>query len=167
MDAGLRKKLIAAGAAGTLAVAGVMVTHYEGTRYTPYRDPAGILTVCEGVTGADVVAGKRYTRAECDALRDKHVAIAEASVRRLIVGYDELNTWQQAALIDFTYNVGSNALANSTLRRKINAGDIAGGCHELARWVYATAGGRKVRLAGLVTRRGAELDMCLNWPETP
>lgn len=57
-----------------------------------------------------------------------------------------------AAIADFAYNLGTTRLAGSTLRRKINAGDIEGAKRELSRWVYA--GG--VKLPGLVLRRAAE-----------
>ena len=163
MNAALRRKLLAAGAAGAVAVAGVLVVQHEGTRYTPYRDPVGVLTVCEGITGPDVIPGKRYTPDECAALRSKHLARAEAGVRQHIRTYDSLNVWQQAALIDFTYNVGVDALRRSTLARHFNAGRVNDGCRQLARWVHGTQAGKLVKLPGLVTRRGEEMEMCLEW----
>lgn len=165
MNATLRRRLLAAGAAGAVAVAGVLVVHHEGTRHTPYRDPVGVLTVCEGITGPDVVPGKTYTAAECTALRAKHLQRAEAAVRRHIRGYAQLNVWQQAALIDFTYNLGETRLRTSTLARRFNAGQVEAGCRELARWVHGRKDGQLVRLRGLVTRRGHELEMCLDWGE--
>lgn len=57
-----------------------------------------------------------------------------------------------AALIDFTYNLGSGNLRASTLRRKVNAGDWAAVPAELRKWVR---GGGRV-LPGLVARRDAE-----------
>ena len=163
MTPALRNKLLAAGAAGAAAVAGVLVVQHEGTRHTPYRDPVGVLTVCEGITGPDVVPGKRYSPAECAVLRDKHLQIAERAVQRHIRTYDSLNTWQQAALIDFTYNLGETRLRTSTMARRFNAGQNELGCRELSRWVYGNVGGQMVKLRGLVTRRGHEMDMCLNW----
>ena len=163
MNASLRNRLLAAGAAGAVAVAGVLVVHHEGTRLQPYRDPVGVLTVCEGITGADVIPGKTYTTAECAALRAKHLQIAEAAVRRHIRTYEQLNVWQQAALIDFTFNLGESRLRSSTLARHFNAGRTVDGCRQLSRWVYGRKDGQMVALRGLVTRRGHEMDMCLNW----
>lgn len=60
-----------------------------------------------------------------------------------------------AALSDFAFNLGAARLAGSTLRRKINAGDIDGARAELAKWVR---GGGRV-LPGLVIRRATEAAM--------
>lgn len=57
-----------------------------------------------------------------------------------------------AALSDFTYNAGSAALAGSTLRKRVNAGQWELARKELAKWVH---GGGRV-LPGLVRRRAAE-----------
>lgn len=175
MNPTLRNRLIVAGGAGALAIAGVLQDWYEGRGPTikqaggtvlsvPYKDTGGIWTVCRGVTGPEVIPSRRYTAAECGALERKHLAIAEIAARRYIVGFDQLNMWQQAALIDWFYNLGANdATLNSTLRRKFNAGDIEGGCNELARWVNGRVKGQLVKLPGLVDRRGAEAELCLNW----
>jgi lysozyme len=58
-----------------------------------------------------------------------------------------------AAILDFTFNCGNAALAGSTLRKKINAGDWAAVPSELRKWVR---GGGRV-LPGLVRRRDAEV----------
>lgn len=174
MNPTLRNRLIIAGGAGAIAIAGAMRDWYEGTGptvktptgavlYLPYRDTGGIWTVCHGVTGPEVIPTKRYTEAECKELDDKHLAAAEAAARRLIAGYDQLNQWQQAALIDFAYNLGPAALEGSTMRRKFNAGDVAGGCDELSRWVNGKVRGQLVKLPGLVERRGTAEELCLNW----
>jgi len=91
--------------------------------------------------------------------RDADLAIADRALRRLITV--PLNDWQRAALIDFTYNLGAGNLAESTMRRKFNAGDYAGGCAELGRWVKGRVGGVLVTLPGLVTRREADTWVCL------
>lgn len=175
MNPTLRNRLIAAGGAGTLAIAGVLQAWYEGEGPTarepngavlsiPYKDPVGVWTVCRGVTGPEVVPTKRYATAECRALEAKHLAIAEAHARRYITAYDQLNKWQQAALIDWFYNLGANSSTlNSTLRAKFNAGDIEGGCDELSRWVKGRVKGELVTLNGLVDRRGTGEELCLRW----
>ena len=60
-----------------------------------------------------------------------------------------------AALSDFTFNLGAGKLRASTLRTKVNAGDWAGACEELTKWV--NGGGRK--LPGLIVRRNAEIQL--------
>jgi lysozyme len=58
-----------------------------------------------------------------------------------------------AALIDFTFNLGSGRLKGSNLRRVVNAGQVEEVPRELRKWVR---GGGKV-LRGLVLRREAEV----------
>lgn len=171
----LKKRLLAVAGCGALAIAGVLGSHYEGTGptqrlangervYLPYRDPVGIWTVCRGVTGPDVVAARQYTEAQCASMERHHYIQAEAAARRLFPDYAKYNEWQQAALIDWLYNVGAGpAATNSTLRRKFNAGDVDGGCRELVRWVNGRVKGQLVKLPGLVDRRGATEEICLKW----
>jgi len=152
----LKRRIFAAGGAGAIAIAGVLVAHFEPgrDRGRPYIDPAGVLTVCDGHTGPDIDPSRIYTDAECDAWRDTDLAQADAAIQRLVIV--PLNDWQRAALIDFVYNVGAGNLAKSTLLRRLNAGDYDGACNEYRRWVYA--GGR--RLPGLVTRREVDAWVC-------
>jgi len=152
----LKRRIFAAGGAGAIAIAGVLVAHFEPgrDRGRPYIDPAGVLTVCDGHTGPDIDPSRIYTDAECDAWRETDLAQADAAIQRLVIV--PLNDWQRAALIDFVYNVGAGNLAKSTLLRRLNAGDYDGACNEYRRWVYA--GGR--RLPGLVTRREVDAWVC-------
>ncbi len=175
MPPALRNKIVAAAGAGVLAVASVLGGWFEGdgptvvkggvTYYRVYTDDVGVRTVCRGITGRDVVEGKLYTQAECDKLQEKHLAVAEAAVKRQIESYEALTIWQQAALIDFTYNLGESNLAGSTMRRLFNAGDIAGGCRELKKWVKGRVKGQLVTMRGLVDRREVERELCAEWPE--
>ncbi|HCM6306802.1 TPA: lysozyme [Salmonella enterica subsp. enterica serovar 6,14:y:1,7] len=150
-------KALLAGGAGAIAIAAAMLGGHdglEGRRYEPYRDVAGVLTVCDGHTGKDIVPGKHYTDAECDALLNQDLARVKAQVDPLIkVSIPES---ERAAFYSFAYNVGTGAFAKSTLLKKLNAGDQAGACNELKRWTYA--GGRQWK--GLVTRREIEREVC-------
>lgn len=161
MTPDLRVKLLLAAGAGALAISGVLTKHFEGTRYTPYRDPAGIWTVCEGITGPDVILNKTYTPAECDTLGVKHRKIAEQRAKAALIYWDSYGEWTQAALIDFVFNLGPASVHNTRIARLLNAGDLEGGCRELNRWVKARVKGELVTLNGLVTRRGAESEICV------
>jgi lysozyme len=66
-----------------------------------------------------------------------------------------LTPQQMTALTSFVYNVGEGNFRESTLLRKLNAGDYEGAANEFARWNQA--GGRV--LEGLVTRRAHEADL--------
>nr|DAW17457.1 MAG TPA: endolysin R21 like protein [Caudoviricetes sp.] len=127
----------------------------EGRVYDPYKDVAGVWTVCDGHTGNDIIKGKKYTDRECDRLLWSDLQPVKKTVDSLVKV--PLNEYQRAALYSFTYNVGSGAFSKSTLLKKLNAGDQEGACEELRRWVYA--GGMKFR--GLMNRRDMERSMCL------
>ncbi|EOD6655107.1 lysozyme [Salmonella enterica] len=154
----IKIKHLITGGAGAVAIAAAMLGGHdglEGRRYIPYRDVAGVLTVCDGHTGKDIIPGKRYTDAECDALLDKDLKRVKAQVDPLIkVSIPES---ERAAFYSFAYNVGTGAFARSTLLKKLNAGDHTGACNELKRWTYA--GGKQWK--GLMTRREIEREVCL------
>ncbi len=154
---GLKRRILQASVAGAGAavLAGILITHHEGREYVPYNDPGnGTLTVCDGHTGPDIIPGKRYSDAECDALLAKDQAEAEAAVDRLVKV--QVSRFQRAALIDFAFNKGAGNLARSTLLRLTNAGRADEACAEYRRWVYA--GGRV--LPGLVNRGDADAWVC-------
>lgn len=70
--------------------------------------------------------------------------------RELCPGLDGGN--RLSAIADFAYNLGLDRLKHSTLRRRLNAGEIEDAKDELRKWVYG--GGKKLR--GLILRRDAE-----------
>ena len=158
MSPALRKKLLAAVGGGAIAIATVMLSGpdgLEGREYVAYRDVVGVLTVCDGHTGADIIPGKRYSDAECDALtRNDLTRIARQVDPHIKVPTTET---QRAAIYSFAYNVGANAAINSTLLKRLNAGDYVGACDQLRRWVYA--GGKTWR--GLMNRREVEREVCM------
>ena len=148
-----RQKLIAQIGAGAAALVTAVVAQHEGLRLWAYRDPVGVLTACYGHTGPDVQPGQRYTRQQCRELLEADLARhAEA----LACIHRPLTDGQKAAFVSFAYNVGPQAFCGSSLVRKANAGDMAGACAELDKWVYA----KGQRLPGLVKRRAAERAMC-------
>lgn len=156
MNPELRNRLIKATVGGAIAMVTVLIQWHEGVRYTPYRDSGGVLSVCYGHTGSDIVPGKRYTAAECQSLLDSDLKAAMAVVDANVTV--PLNENQKAALASFVYNVGSGAFERSTLLKKLNAGDRdrAGACDEMRRWKYVD--GKVSR--GLVNRRAVERELC-------
>ena len=148
-----RQKLAAQIGAGAAALAAAVVMQHEGLRLVTYRDPVGVLTACYGHTGPDVRPGQRYTRAQCKQLLEADLA---RHAQALACIRQPLTDGQKAAFVSFAYNVGAEKFCGSTLVAKANAGDMAGACAELSRWVYA----RGQRLPGLVKRRAAERAMC-------
>ncbi|CAB3663066.1 Phage-related lysozyme (muraminidase) [Achromobacter spanius] len=81
--AAVKRKLLVAAGAGSVAIVSVLVTHFEPGRVRgkPYIGPAGVLTVCDGHTGTDINPKRIYMDAECDATRDADLAIADRAGR--------------------------------------------------------------------------------------
>jgi len=142
-------------AGGVIALTVAMLSFFEGVEYKPYKDVVGVLTVCYGHTGADIIPTKTYSESECLALLEKDLSKVRKGVDPLIKVDIDDNT--RAAIYSFAYNVGTGAFARSTMLKKLNAGDIAGACNELKRWTYA--GGKEWK--GLITRREIENAVCL------
>lgn len=154
MTPALKKKLAAVAGGGALAIAAVLIPDLEGVRYESYYDVAGVLTVCYGHTGTDIIRDKTYSKAECRAMLDKDLVPFARSVERSVKV--PASEYQRAALISFSYNVGIRAFENSSLLRKLNAGDYVGACDGLRQWIYA--GGKQWR--GLMNRREVEHAVC-------
>ncbi len=161
MSPALQKTVIAAVTGGAIAIASALITGptgndgLEGVRYKPYQDVVGVLTVCYGHTGKDIVLGKTYTEPECRSLLNRDLT----TVARQIDPYIQrpIPVTMRGALYSFAYNVGAGNFQTSTLLRKINQGDQKGACDQLRRWTYA----KGKQWKGLITRREIEREVCL------
>lgn len=154
----LMKKIYGVVAGGAMAIAIALVggnDGLEGREYMPYRDVVGVLTVCDGHTGKDIIPSKRYSDAECDALLHQDLIPVFAAIDRIV--NVPMSDFRKAALASFGYNVGITAMTNSTMVKKLNRGDTSGACDELRRWIKA--GGKVWK--GLVNRREVERELCL------
>lgn len=171
MNGALRARLVAAGTAGTLAVASTLVAWHEGDGPTQtvngvkyhiaYRDVAGIWTICHGLTGKGIRAGVVMSEIECELAEKSRLEEYQAGVLRLIPRYPTFNKWRQAALLSYSWNLGLGALEGSTMRRLFNSGYDTAACYELAKWNKARVRGVLTVLRGLVTRRADETELCL------
>ncbi|MCF0055506.1 lysozyme [Dyadobacter sp. CY356] len=140
--------------AGALSFALPIVSYYEGLNLIAYLDPVGVPTICYGHTDG-VKIGQTRSVAECDRLLNAELGQAISAVDRLVKV--PMPDTRRAALGSFVYNAGIGAFAKSTLLKKLNSGDILGGCNEMLRWVWA--GGKKLK--GLERRRQAEVKLCI------
>ena len=144
----------------------VLGSYYESSfRHigTPYVDKLGKsqpLTVCNGITGNGVVAGRYYTPADCYRLEVGRYKEAEAFLAKSVPTYSAANVLQQATFLDFIHNKGAGVFASSTMRRKMIAGDVVGACRENERWNRGTVHGVSVVLPGLKIRADANSDLC-------
>lgn len=132
-----------------------LVKSFEGLSLRAYLDPVGIWTIGYGHTGPEVGPGDVITKAQAEALLRKDLTRFETGVRSLVKV--PLNSNQFSALVSFAFNVGTGALAQSTLLVRLNQRDYSGAANEFSRWVY---GGGQV-LPGLVRRREAEKQLFL------
>ena len=144
-----------------VALAAIIAIPAEGIRQFAYYDPPGILTVCRGHTGPDVVKGRKYSLAECDAYM---TADMRNAVNQVSACHPNLPVEVLAAFGDAVFNMGPTIACdrkNSTAARYLYAGQFADACKQLPRWNKARILGFLIELPGLTTRRGAERELCL------
>ena len=129
-----------------------LIREFEGCRLDAYVCPAGVLTIGYGHTGPDVHDGQKITQAVANQLlRDDLDRFEKGITDQIDV---TLSQEQFDALVSWAFNCGLGATADSTLRRRLNAGEDVNTVisEELPRW---TSGG----MAGLVRRRDAEVKL--------
>jgi lysozyme len=134
----------------------------RGIRRVAYYDPPGILTACRGHTGPEVVKGKVYSLAECDAFFTADMRKAIEHVERCVPG---LPPHVLAAFADAVFNMGPTIACDtdhSTAARLLKSGQIGAACGQLPRWDKARVAGVLVSLPGLTRRRAQERDLCLS-----
>lgn len=129
-----------------------LIREAEGLELEAYKCPAGVWTIGYGHT-RNVHQGDSITASEAERRLREDVRDAEDDLTRLV--RVPLSQGQHDALVSFVFNLGGEALEESTLLRKLNAGDFTGAAKELDRWVHSDG---KV-LPGLVTRRAAEREL--------
>lgn len=152
---------------GTMRVLVPLVMKWEGEHrcrdnprlHCAYLDIVGVPTLCFGETKG-VSLGDRATDAECRRkLEHRLTADFRAGLHRYFTPDTKahrLTDGRDAAYVSLAYNVGIRGAGRSTATRRLNAGDIAGGCAAIGWW--NKAGGRVVR--GLVNRRAEEVTLC-------
>lgn len=139
-----------------------LIAKWEGLRTTAYLDTIAqppVWTVCYGETKG-VRAGDSYTRGQCDQMLAREVREYRAGLHRYFTDQTKatrLTAQRDAAYTSLAYNAGVAAIGRSTATRRLNAGDIRGGCEALGWW--NRAGNRVVR--GLINRRADEMRLCL------
>ena len=131
----------------------------EGFEDEAYNDAANYCTIgyghliqlapCDGSIPEEFQ--KKITEPRGTQILRKDMEKAEIGVMTLVDV--KLTDGQYGALCDFVFNVGVGNFRNSTLRKRVNAGDHDRVPFEFRRWVFA--GGKK--LPGLQTRREKEV----------
>jgi GH24 family phage-related lysozyme (muramidase) len=141
-----------------LAPAQAIIKAWEGCRLAAYKCSAGVWTIGWGATtvnGAAVREGDKISQALADELLRAEILRIAAELHQIIPAVAKWGGNQQAALISWAYNVGLGAVKDSTLRKRINAGE--GGTtvipQELPKWNKVNGN----PLEGLTRRRAAEV----------
>ena len=137
-----------------------MITAFEGLELKAYKCPAGVWTIGVGHTGdvygQPVKRGMTITREQAEWLLARDLEPIERYLGNQPFAA-RLKQCQFDALASFIFNVGRGAFETSTMRRKLCLAaadeEVA---EEFGRWVFATVKGKKVELAGLVSRREQE-----------
>ena len=131
-----------------------LIKEFEGFESKAYPDPGtggAPWTIGYG-RAYGVKPGDIVTRAQAEEMLKEDLRHFEAAVSDLIKV--QLNQNEFDALVSFTYNCGEGALGESTMRKRLNAGEAK--CpvfqQELPKWVNGGNG----PLPGLVRRREAE-----------
>lgn len=128
------------------------VVKFEGMKLKSYKCPAGVWTIGAGTTKG-VTPNMEITKEQAKEFVMRDLKVFYNSLNKLI-NYP-LNENQTVALLDFVYNLGSGSLQRSTLRMKINRGELNSAANEFLKW--NKAGGRILR--GLTIRRKAEMEL--------
>jgi lysozyme len=134
-----------------------LVKMFEGCSLVAYWDALGdVWTIGWGHTGGDVHKGLELTQTEADAFLMMDLATFAVSVNRML-GEAPTTDNQFAALVSLAYNVGADAVMNSTLLRLHIGGNYLTAAVQFPRWDHA---GGKV-IPGLLRRRNAEAKLYL------
>lgn len=108
-----------------------VIKRFEGFSAVPYKDAQGFSIGY----GHFIKPGENFTavsEAQARTLLKQDAAIANAAVKNSVKV--PLTQNQHDALVSLTYNIGITAFRNSTLLKKLNAGDYSGAALQFARW---------------------------------
>ncbi|MEM6610827.1 MAG: lysozyme [Cyanobacteria bacterium P01_C01_bin.72] len=134
-----------------------LVKQFEGFRSYAYIDSSGLPVIGYGqtrVNGRTVRMGQYITQAQANIALEQELS----QIQKLVLKHVQvdLNPYQLGALTSLVYNAGTVVITDSTLSRKLNAGDYIGASQEFVRWNKANRGGKLVVFPGLTRRRLAE-----------
>lgn len=136
-----------------------LIKRYEGLRVGAYLCPAGRWTIGYGHTRG-VQPGDKITRQQAESMFEEDLEAFSSEVVALLKG-SPVKQGEFDALVSFAYNCGVQALATSSLLRKVRAGDKAGAAKEFGKWHHVSSSGKLIDEPGLVARRQAEAELFL------
>jgi len=140
----------------------------EGVRNTIYKDRAGLDTIGVGhlITKEEKISGRfaggRISDEEVDTLLLEDLDRTQRGVRNCVK--QPVTQDQYDAMISMAFNIGTGGFCNSTLVKKINAGEYKEVPNQMMRWNKVRVGGILTESAGLTTRRRAEANLFAKAP---
>lgn len=142
----------------TVSKSGIdLICGFEGKELKSYDDGVGVWTIGFGTTiypnGIKVKKGDVCTLEQAKAYMAHDLKRFEQTVNSAVTV--QLNQNQFDALVSLTYNIGQSAFKDSTLLKKLNAGDYLGASSQFDVW--NKAGGKIIQ--GLVNRRKVEKEL--------
>lgn len=144
----------------TLEIAIPFIAEAEGEHLVAYLDIVGKPTICYGHTH-EVDLGLSMTRQQCLDLLHEQVAQHRKGLHAYFTEEtinSRLTAKRDAAYTSLAFNAGVHAIGRSTATKRLNTGNISGGCAAIKWW--NRAGGRIIR--GLVSRRLREYELCMD-----
>jgi len=139
-----------------------LIKQFEGFVPRPRPDPIGLPTVgyghrCRRPNCAEVPFAFPLTQAQATTLLNSDLKTFEDCIKNDLGKSVRLNDNQYGALVSWAFNVGCGNVKNSSLVRRLNAGENPNtvAAQELPKW---NKGGGRV-LPGLVKRRAAEVKL--------
>ena len=129
------------------------IQSWEKLRLKPYLDSGGVPTIGYGMTYYPD-SGQRVTLQDKPLTPEQATAQHKLALRRYEAAVNRyvqvsINQPQFDELVSLAYNIGAEALRQSTLLRRLNQGNYSAASAQFGRWVYDN--GR--REPGLVNRR--------------
>jgi lysozyme len=144
-----------------------IIKNFEGLRLSAYRDVAGVFTIGYGSTryhdGKPIKPGDQLASAiQADALFRNTLGQYQDAVNELVKVPVTQN--QYDALVSFTYNLGTDALKESTMLAKLNEKNYVEAAAHFMAWDKITdpATGKKIISDTLVQRRKEESQLFLS-----
>lgn len=164
-----KRKTAVMSVGAALVLGGILAASESSNRQvlTPYYDQAGVLTVCDGLTGSWIVVGKKYTPEECSQRKAAFIQGMSASMGQCV---PPMTDQQWIAWGHFTYNTGVRAFCNSGAAALLRQHQYTAACASMRQWTWITKPGiGKVncrdpnqRCSGIPKRRDFEYGLCMD-----
>lgn len=135
-----------------------LIKGYEGLRMSAHYAPSEQWTVGYGHTSG-ARHGMSVTEGDAERLLREDVQPIEQLLGDTVRA--PLNQNEHDALVSLIFNIGEENWKNSTVLRKLNAGDKIGAANAFELWTKAYVNNELASLDGLVRRRAAEKSLFL------